>query len=72
MISEPRSHKAKPSLPLVRFNNMTVMGQERSMIDHFLPTTKNKEGEEISKPSSQWNELEKRKTPPNSKVIKLL
>ena len=40
--------------------------------DSFLPTTKNKEGEKFSKPSSQWNELEKRKTLLNSKVIKLL
>ena len=37
--------------------------------DPFMLTTKNEECEEISKPSSQWNELEKRKASLNSKVM---
>ena len=35
----------------------------------FILTTKNEEGEEIPKPSSQWSELEKKKTSLNSKAI---
>ena len=38
----------------------------------FMPTTKNKEGEEIPKPSSHWSELEKKKMSLNSTTMNAL
>ena len=38
----------------------------------FMPITKNEVGEDISKPSQEWNELEKRKASLNSKAIDAL
>lgn len=37
-----------------------------------MPMTKNKEGEEISKPSRKWNEMKKRKASLNSKAMNTL
>ena len=38
----------------------------------FMPLTKNEVGEDILKPSQEWNELEKRKTSLNSKGMNAL
>ncbi|KAH9704464.1 Integrase catalytic domain-containing protein [Citrus sinensis] len=38
----------------------------------FMPLTKNEVGEDISKPSRDWNEFEKRKTSLNSKAMNAL
>ena len=38
----------------------------------FMPLTKNEVGEDIPKPSWEWNELEKRKDSLNSKAINAL
>ena len=40
--------------------------------DPFMLTTKNKEGEEIRKPSSQWSGIEKKKMSLNSKAMNVL
>ncbi|KAH9781613.1 hypothetical protein KPL71_008538 [Citrus sinensis] len=40
--------------------------------DPFLPLTKNEFGEDIPKPSREWNELEKRKVSLNSKAMNAL
>ena len=37
-----------------------------------MPLTKNEFGEDIPKPSREWNELEKRKTSLNSKAMNAL
>ena len=37
-----------------------------------MPMTKNKVGEDIPKPSWEWNELEKRKASLNSKAMNAL
>ena len=37
--------------------------------DSFMSTTKNEEGEEIPKPSREWNESEKKKASINSKAF---
>ncbi|KAH9659010.1 hypothetical protein KPL70_023699 [Citrus sinensis] len=39
---------------------------------HFMPLTKNKVGEDIPKPSRDWNEFEKRKASLNSKAMNAL
>ena len=38
----------------------------------FMPMTKNKVGEDITKPSREWNELEKRKDSLNCKAMNAL
>ena len=38
----------------------------------FMPLTKNEVGEDIPKPSREWNELEKRKASLNSKAMNAL
>ena len=38
----------------------------------FMPLTKNEVGEDIPKPSREWNELEKRKASLNSKAMNVL
>ena len=37
-----------------------------------MPTTKNKEEEDISKPSHEWNEAEKNKPSLNSKAMNVM
>ncbi|KAH9801517.1 Integrase catalytic domain-containing protein [Citrus sinensis] len=39
---------------------------------HFMPLTKNEAGEDIPKPSREWNEFEKRKASLNSKAMNVL
>ena len=49
------------------------MRNRKSLSDGpFMPTTKNEEGEEISKPSHEWSESEKKKAFLNSEAMNSL